>query len=173
MLPADLFVQVLAVMYPTKNSLPEKVRIQISGMLQDHLANSIDLVSHAKQAHWNVKGPGFVALHQLFDEVAEHSEAYVDLIAERIVQLGGIAEGTLKSASKRSQLPDYSVSLAAGHQHIHALSYSLASYGESVRGAIGLADELSDRDTADILTQISREVDKYLWFVEAHTQSGA
>jgi starvation-inducible DNA-binding protein len=158
-------------MYPTKNSLPEKVRIQICGLLQEHLSNSLDLVTQAKQAHWNVKGPDFISLHELFDKIAEDAEEYIDLIAERIVQLGGIAEGTLRSAAKRTKLPDYPLGISAGHEHVNALAYTLASYGENVRSVIGQADELRDPDTADIFTQISREVDKYLWFVEAHLQS--
>ena len=158
-------------MYPTKNTLPEKIRIQICGMLQDHLSNSLDLATQAKQAHWNVKGPDFISLHELFDKVAEDSEEYIDLIAERIVQLGGIAEGTLRAAAKRTLLPDYPLNISAGHDHVNALAHTLASYGEGVRKAISLADELMDQDTADILTQVSRAVDKYLWFVEAHVQA--
>jgi starvation-inducible DNA-binding protein len=158
-------------MYPTKNSLPEKVRAQICGMLQGHLANSVDLVTQAKQAHWNVKGPDFIALHELFDKVAESSEEYVDLIAERIIQLGGIAEGTVKAVGKRSQLPDYPLAISNGIDHVNALAHTLASYGESIGTAIRNADELDDYDTTDLLTEISREVDKYLWFVEAHAQA--
>ena len=158
-------------MYPTKNTLPEKVRTQIGGLLQGHLSNSLDLMTQAKQAHWNVKGPDFISLHELFDKIAESTEEYIDLIAERIVQLGGIAEGTLKAAVKRTQLPDYPLNIASGHDHVNALAHTLASYGERVRDAIGNANELVDQDTADLLTQISREVDKYLWFVEAHVQA--
>jgi starvation-inducible DNA-binding protein len=158
-------------MYPTKNTLPEKTRIQICGMLQNHLANSLDLVSQAKQAHWNVKGPDFISLHELFDEIAGKSVVYVDTIAERIMQLGGIAEGTLRTAATRSQLPEYPLNISAGHDHVNALARTLASYGEYVRNSISNANEVQDADTADILTQVSREVDKYLWFVEAHVQS--
>ena len=158
-------------MYPTKNTLPEKIRTQISGILQEHLSNSLDLVSQAKQAHWNVKGPDFISLHELFDKIAEDSEEYIDLIAERIVQLGGIAEGTLKIAAKRTALPEYPLNISAGHDHVNALAHTLATYGETIRKAIGAANELMDPDTADLMTQISREVDKYLWFVEAHVQA--
>jgi starvation-inducible DNA-binding protein len=158
-------------MYSTRNSLPEKIRVQVCGLLQEHLSNSLDLVTQAKQAHWNVKGPDFISLHELFDKIAEDSEEYVDLIAERIVQLGGIAEGTLKAAAKRTRLPDYPLAISAGHDHVNALAHGLATYGEYVRNAIALTDELNDQDTADIFTQISREVDKYLWFVEAHVQA--
>lgn len=158
-------------MYPTKNSLSEKIRTQVSEMLQSHLSNSLDLVTQAKQAHWNVKGPDFISLHELFDKIAEDSEEYTDLIAERIVQLGGIAEGTLRAAAKRTQLPDYPLNISTGREHVNALANTLASYGENVRKAISLTEELKDHDTADIFTQISREVDKYLWFVEAHLQA--
>lgn len=158
-------------MYPTQNTMPEKVRTQICGLLQSHLSNSLDLAAQAKQAHWNVKGPDFISLHELFDKVAEQSEEYSDLIAERIVQLGGIAEGTIKIAAKRSELPDYPLNISAGHDHVKALALALSKYGGEIQKAIGNAEEVSDPDTADILTQISREVDKNLWFVEAHIQS--
>ena len=157
-------------MYPTKNSISEKIRSQIIGLLQVHLSNSIDLVTQSKQAHWNVKGPDFISLHELFDKVAEDSEAYVDVIAERIVQLGGTAEGTLKIAASRSQLPEYPLHISAGHLHVKALASTLASYGEQIRNAIHAADEVTDKATADIFTEISRGVDQYLWFVEAHLQ---
>jgi len=157
-------------LYKTKNDLPEKVRTQVVAMLQERLAEAVDLVTQAKQAHWNVKGPSFIALHQLFDQVYEHASEHVDLIAERIVQLGGTAEGTLRVAAKRSRLPEYPLSIAGGEEHVAALSHSLAYFGEEVRTGIDKADEIHDRDTADILTEISRSVDKDLWFVEAHAQ---
>jgi starvation-inducible DNA-binding protein len=158
-----------ASVHKTKNSLPEKVRIQVAGSLQDRLADSIDLMIQAKQAHWNVKGPSFIALHELFDKLSEDSEEYVDLLAERIVQLGGVTEGTIRLAAKKSQLPEYPLSAVAGKDHVEALSRSLAVYGESVRKAIDDFDELGDKATADIMTEISRGADKYLWFIESHT----
>lgn len=157
-------------MHKTKNDLPEKVRTQIVTLLQDRLAEALDLVSHAKQAHWNVKGPSFIALHLLFDQVYEHAGEHVDLLAERIVQLGGIAEGTLRVAAGRSRLPEYPLAIASGAEHVQALSHSLAYFGEEVRKGIDQADEIRDKDTADIFTEISRSVDKDLWFVEAHAQ---
>ncbi len=157
-------------MYKTKNSISEKVRTQMVDLLQGHLANSLDMASQAKQAHWNVKGPDFIALHELFDKVYEDTASYVDTIAERIVQLGGIAEGTLKAAAKRSQLPEYPPNLSAGHSHVNALATTLANYGEYVRDGIGKSEELGDKATADIFTEVSRGIDKYLWFVEAHLQ---
>ena len=158
-------------MYTTKNSFPEKSRQQIIAILQQNLADATDLMIQAKQAHWNVKGPSFIALHELFDKVSEDTEDYVDLMAERIVQYGGVAEGTVRVSAKRSRLPEYPLAIAQGREHVQALSQALASFGENLRNAIDQADELGDKDTADIFTEISRGVDKYLWFVEAHNQA--
>jgi len=158
-------------MFQTKNSLPEKVRIQMETILQDRLADSIDLAIQAKQAHWNVKGPSFIALHELFDKIAGDSGAYPDVIAERIIQFGGVAEGTIRVAAHRSSLPEYPLIITTGREHVEALSHTLAAYGELVRNAIDQANELNDPATADIFTEISRSVDKNLWFVEAHNQA--
>ena len=159
-------------MFKTKDDVPQKVRIQLAAFLQNRLADSIDLVIQAKQAHWNVKGPSFIALHELFDMIAEESEEYADLIAERIVQFGGTAEGTIHDVVEKTSLSKYSTTIATGHEHVEALSHALATYGELVRIAINQANELGDAGTADIFTEISRKVDKHLWFVEAHAQTG-
>jgi len=158
-------------MHKTKNDLPEKVRTQIINLLQDRLADAIDLASQAKQAHWNVKGPAFIALHELFDSVYVHAGGHVDAIAERIVQLGGTAEGTIKVAANRSRLPEYPLTIASGKEHVDALSRGLAVFGAAIRKAIDQADEVNDKDTADLCTEISRAADKDLWFVEAHAQA--
>ena len=158
-------------MHKTKNDLPEKVRVQVAALLQARLAEAIDLVTHAKQAHWNVKGPSFIALHELFDKVYQNAGEHADLLAERIVQLGGVVEGTARVVVKQSQLPEYPLTLASGHEHVEALSRSLAWFGSTVRQSIDRTDEIGDKDTADILTEISRVVDKDLWFVEAHAQA--
>jgi len=158
-------------MFQTKNTLSEKVRKQMDVILQDRLADSIDLVIQAKQAHWNVKGPDFIALHELFDKIAEESESYSDLIAERIAQFGGVAEGTIQVAAARTSLPEYSLIVTTGREHVEALSHTLATYGELVRTTIKQAAELDDPATADIFTQILRSVDKNLWFIEAHNQA--
>lgn len=158
-------------MHKTKNSLPEKVRKDVIALLQDRLADAVDVQSQSKQAHWNVKGPGFIALHELFDKVAESAEEWVDLIAERIVQFGGTAEGTVQAAAKRTSLPAYPLAIASGEEHVASLSHALAAFGELVRKAIDQSAELDDAGTADLFTEISRDVDKYLWFVEAHAQT--
>jgi starvation-inducible DNA-binding protein len=158
-------------LYPTKNDLPESTRIQVIQLLNQRLADCIDLQTQCKQAHWNVKGPSFIALHKLFDEINEAVEEYVDLIAERIVQLGGIAQGTARSVAARTSLLDYPLTLSSGGQHVAALSDALAQFGRTARIGIEEMNELEDAASADILTEISRGVDQWLWFVEAHQQT--
>jgi starvation-inducible DNA-binding protein len=157
-------------LYPTKNDLPEASRGEAVTLLNQRLAEAIDLQTQCKQAHWNVKGGAFIALHKLFDEINEEVEGYVDLIAERIVQLGGIAEGTVGAVEGRSTLPDYPLALSTGPEHVAALSDALAAFGRTARIGIEEMNELEDAGSADILTEISRGVDKWLWFVEAHQQ---
>jgi len=155
-------------MYPTKNDLSEGTRRQVIELCNARLADAIDLQTQTKQAHWNVKGPDFIALHKLFDEVNDDVEEYVDLLAERAVQLGGVADGTARSVAKRSTLPEYPLKGGTGRQHVEALSTALASFGKAVRTAIAESDRLDDADTNDIFVEISRGVDKWLWMVEAH-----
>jgi starvation-inducible DNA-binding protein len=157
-------------MYATKNDLPEASRTKLIELGNARLADAIDLQTQCKQAHWNVKGPDFIALHKLFDEINEEVEEYVDLIAERLVQLGGTADGTARLVAKRSSLPEYSAKSASGRDHVEALSTALASFGKAARRAIEQSTELGDADTADVYTEISRGTDKWLWMVEAHLQ---
>lgn len=158
-------------MFKTKNDLPEATRIQAVELLNACLADCTDLQSQTKQAHWNVKGPNFIALHELFDSINEDVENYVDLIAERAVQLGGVAQGTVRMAAKRSTLAEYPTKTLDSRSHIDALSSALASFGKVARQAIQQANEFQDLDTADLFTEVSRGVDKWLWFVEAHMQA--
>jgi len=155
-------------MYQTKNDLPAQTRADAIVILNARLADSIDLMHQAKQAHWHVKRPSFIALHKLFDDVVDAAEDSMDLLAERVVQVGGTAEGTIQVATARTGLKAYPLTLAEERAHVEALASALAAYGTSVRQGIEQADARSDRDTADIFTEISRGVDKYLWFVEAH-----
>jgi starvation-inducible DNA-binding protein len=157
-------------MHRTKIDLPEESRIEVIRLLNQRLADCIDLQSQCKQAHWNVKGPNFISLHELFDEINEAVESYVDLIAERIVQLGGIAQGTARCVAGRTSLLDYPLTLATGSEHVDALSDALAQFGRTVRIGIEEMNALEDAGSADILTEISRGIDKWLWFVEAHEQ---
>jgi starvation-inducible DNA-binding protein len=158
-------------LFTTKNDLPESSRIEAITLLNQRLAEAIDLQTQCKQAHWNVKGPGFIALHKLFDDVNVEVEDYVDLIAERIVQLGGVAEGTVGVVEGRSSLPDYPLGLGIGAEHVAALSDALAAFGRTTRIGIEEMNALEDAVSADMLTAIARGVDKWLWFVEADQQA--
>lgn len=156
--------------YETKNSLPAETRKRVIELLNDRLADCVDLESQCKQAHWNVKGPNFIGLHKLFDDIYHDVAEYVDLIAERVVQLGGIAEGTVRVAAGRSSLGEYPLVLSSDEDHVEALSDALAQFGAKARAAIEELDELEDPASTDMMTEISRGVDKWLWFVEAHRQ---
>ncbi len=155
----------------TRNSIPETIRIEIAALLQARLADSIDLMMQAKQAHWNVKGPHFFSLHQLFDKVYTDTGGYVDLIAERIIQLGGTAQGAIRAAAQASCMPEYPLDISDGHKHVAELAHAISFYGEMIRKAIELCNELGDVGTADLFTQVSRGTDMNLWFVEAHEQA--
>ena len=155
-------------MYDTRNDLPESVRTPVVNLLNSRLADAIDLGTQAKQAHWNVKGPNFIALHELFDQIAEHIEDHVDTLAERITALGGTAHGTIAAVARISSLPAYPTDITEGVQHVDALSGAVASFGAKVRKGIDEAAKVGDADTSDLFTGISREIDKDLWFLEAH-----
>lgn len=157
-------------MNPTKNDLPLKTRTKIIELLNQSLADLIDLQLQSKQAHWNVKGPQFIALHELFDDVHAKAAEFSDTVAERLVALGGTAEGTLAAVGKRTTLAAYPLKITKGRDHVDALSSALAAAGKTVRKAIETAADLKDADTADVFTEVSRELDKLLWFVEAHLQ---
>src|SRR5262249_62368328 len=120
-------------MFKTKNDLPESTRTKVIDLLNGALADCIDLQTQTKQAHWNVKGPNFIGLHKLFDEINEEVEDYVDDIAERSVELGGVALGTARTVAKKSQLAEYPLQIANGHDHVEAVSTALATFGKSGR----------------------------------------
>ncbi len=155
----------------TKNSLPQSIRSQSVELLNRNLALAIDLERQAKQAHWNVKGSNFIALHELFDKVAETAEEFTDLLAERATALGGAAEGRLHAVAESSSLPRYPGEVFPEREHVDALSTALATFGKAARAAIDEAERFGDADTADVFTEISRETDKQLWLVEAHLYS--
>ena len=158
-------------MYETENDIANSSRSELNALMNQRLASAVDLQMQMKQAHWNVKGPSFIGLHELFDKVAEAAEDYVDLIAERIVQLGGIAEGTVRVAASRTRLTEYPLQIAEGMAHVEAVARALSTFGQEARTTIDEANALDDADTADLFTEISRGIDKWLWFVEAHSQA--
>jgi starvation-inducible DNA-binding protein len=158
-------------MYETENDISKERRLELNNLMNQRLASAVDLQMQMKQAHWNVKGPSFIGLHELFDKVDEAVESYVDKIAERIVQLGGIAEGTVRVSAARSRLAEYPLALAEGMAHVEAVARSLSTFGQEARATIDEANALDDADTADLFTEISRGIDQWLWFVEAHSQA--
>jgi starvation-inducible DNA-binding protein len=158
-------------MYETENDLAKGYRVELNALMNQRLADAVDLQMQMKQAHWNVKGPSFIALHELFDKVSEAVEGYVDTIAERIVQLGGIAEGTVRMAAARTRLPEYSSEIAEGTAHVESVARALSTFGKEVRSTIDEANAFDDAGTADLFTEVSRGIDKWLWFVEAHSQA--
>jgi len=153
---------------PTRHGLDAETRQSVVELLNARLADVIDLELQAKQAHWNVKGPQFIALHKLFDEVADAVEAGYDEIAERAVMLGGVAVGTAQAVVERTTLAPYPVEAQDWKNHVDCVSTALAKFGTALRQAIEDADELEDAVTADLFTEVAHEVDKYMWFVEAH-----
>jgi starvation-inducible DNA-binding protein len=158
-------------MHATRNDLSPKTRNRIVDLLNARLADAIDLQLQTKQAHWNVKGPSFFALHELFDKIADEVEGHVDEMAERITSLGGIAEGTVQAVGGRSRLDAYPLAIAEGRAHLEALAGAFARFGKSVRKAIDESGKAGDADTSDLFTGVSRDVDKSLWLLEAHLQA--
>jgi starvation-inducible DNA-binding protein len=157
-------------MNPTRNDLPAKTRSTMVALLNARLADLSDLQSQVKQAHWNVKGPSFIALHELFDEVAEDLGNHIDDVAERAVQLGGIALGTVRAAAEGSTLPEFPLKATAQEDHLKAVADRLAQVCKSIRKAIDAAADSDDAGTADLFTDVSRALDKHLWFVESHLE---
>ena len=160
-------------LHSTRIDLPANVRSKIIDILNHTLASTLDLKTQVKQAHWNVKGMDFYQLHELFDEMATELEEFIDLFAERITALGGTAFGTARVAAENSEIPEYPLDIFDGKSHVTALADRYAPYAKIVRDGIAETDDLGDSDTADLYTEVSREIDKRLWFLEAHLQTDA
>jgi starvation-inducible DNA-binding protein len=160
-------------MHKTRIDLPEKSRRKLVDLMNARLADAIDLKLSAKHAHWNVKGPHFISLHELFDGLAGALDAPIDEMAERITALGGTADGTIGMVARRTSLDPYPAEIVAGSSHVEALAAAVAAFGSGVRKAIGQAGKLGDEGTADLFTGLAQEVDKRLWLLEAHLQSGS
>jgi starvation-inducible DNA-binding protein len=158
-------------LYTTRIDIPEGARSKIVQLLNTSLAATIDAWSQVKQAHWNVKGKDFYQLHLLFDDVAAVLYEPIDVIAERITALGGVAHGTARNAAAASFLPEYPhTEKMKEEDHLNAVADRLSAYAKHLREAIDRASDLDDQGTNDLYVQISREVDKKLWFIEAHLQ---
>lgn len=162
--------QTIALPFPTRMDVPDTEREHLVELLNARLADTSDLYSQIKQAHWNVKGPNFYQLHLMFDQLAGEIFPFIDTIAERATALGGVAAGTARMAAAHSTLPEYPVDAVEGQRHLAALIDRYAIFTSTIRKAIDDADDLNDRSTADLFTEISRLADKQLWFLEAHVQ---
>ena len=155
-------------LHPTRNTLPVEIRRKSVDLLGQSLVTAIDVQRQAKQAHWNVKGPNFIALHLLFDELHTAAIEWADLSAERLVALGGTADGRVAQVAEKTQLEAYPLELRDGADHVRQLSGALAKYGQQTVAAINASGEAGDPASSDLFTEISRAVDDYLWKVEAH-----
>lgn len=157
--------------YKTSIDLDSETREQVIALLNQQLADTFDLYSQTKQAHWNVKGAQFFQLHELFDKLATELLDHVDTIAERSTTLGGTALGTARMAAAKSRLPEYSEETVGSRESVEALVKRYSELATTTRAAIDRADELGDADTTDLFTGVSRGLDKSLWFLEAHLQA--
>ena len=156
--------------YSTHNNLKPAAKAVVIKLLNARLADAIDLALLTKQAHWNIKGPQFIALHEMFDGFRTEVDGHVDTMAERVVQLGGTALGTTQVVARASTLAPYPTGVTSTRDHLDALIERYASVANATRAAIDTADRAGDKDSADILTGVSRGLDKALWFLEAHVQ---
>jgi starvation-inducible DNA-binding protein len=154
--------------YPSSVGVAESNRQALIALLNTRLADSTDLRTQVKWAHWNVKGLHFIQLHELFDSIASHLEEQTDIIAERIAALGGVANGTAREVAAKSGLKEADLSASDGPSMLKFLVHNVAHHANAVREAIKESDDLDDATTADVFTQLSRELDKDLWFLEAH-----
>lgn len=155
-------------MYSSRIDLSDHVRKQSVALLQARLSDCLDLETQLKQAHWTVRGLNFYQLHQLFDALHGEIEEFVDTIAERIASIGGIPDGRVKTTAANSSLYEYALETHGGEGHLKAVAAVMAQFGKALRADIDAAAELGDADTSDVFTEVSRAIDKQLWFVEAH-----
>jgi starvation-inducible DNA-binding protein len=160
-----------AQLFETRIDLPQDAREKMIGLLNQQLADTFDLYGQTKQAHWNVKGPQFHQLHELFDQLAEQVSGYVDQIAERATALGGTALGTVRMAAENTRLAEYPIDPGGSMEHVEALANSFAALAATTRSAIEAAEQEDDAATADLFTEVVRGLDKSLWFLEAHLQA--
>ncbi len=160
-------------MYRSSINLSLRSREKAARLLNSRLADAIDLAMQIKHAHWNVRGPNFIALHDMFDRLHVEFLGHADTLAERATSLGATADGRLVSVTKRTTLPAYPNNAEGDADHLAAIAAGLAQFGGLVRVAIGETARLEDIDTSDVFTEISRAADKALWLIEAHLQPSA
>ncbi|MBX3390317.1 MAG: DNA starvation/stationary phase protection protein Dps [Phycisphaeraceae bacterium] len=152
----------------THNTLPKKIKADSIEVLQARLSDTLDAWSHTKQAHWNVRGPGFIAIHELFDKVADAIAESADAIAERLATLGGSPSGCSRDVAKNTSLKPYPHGIASEKKHVDALCASLSTLATSWREAIDHCDKSGDAVTTDLFTRLTGDLDKYIWLIESH-----
>jgi starvation-inducible DNA-binding protein len=159
-------------MYHNRVALTDEQKKKTVAVMQERLAESLDMYSQAKFAHWNVKGYNFYQLHLVFDSVADHIFPQIDAIAERITQLGGVANGTVRQAANGSLIPEYNIALVAGMDHVNALADALGCYCQALREASDKIDEIGDEPSSDFFKQLVVEAEEQLYFLESHLEAG-
>jgi starvation-inducible DNA-binding protein len=159
-------------MYETRIALSAETKAKVVEVMQERLAEALDMYSQAKFAHWNVKGDNFYQLHLVFDSVADHIFPQIDAIAERLTQLGGVANGTVRQAAMVSKIPEYNVELIAGMHHVAALADALGHYCAELREASDKIDEIGDEPSSDFFKQLVVEAEEQLYFLESHLEAG-
>ncbi|HXF71438.1 MAG TPA: DNA starvation/stationary phase protection protein Dps [Actinomycetota bacterium] len=157
-------------MHETKIDISEGARRELVQLLNERLADTLDLYTQTKHAHWNVKGSDFIQLHELYDTLAGHALEWIDLLAERATTLGGVARGTLRMAAEASGLDEYPAAAFEGMETVRALVDRFARYAGEIRRAAEEAEKLGDMTTNDLFLEVSAQADKDLWFLEAHLQ---
>lgn len=156
--------------FDTRSSIDADARPELVAICNRTLADTSDLASQAKQAHWNVKGPNFRSLHGLFDELAELLADHADRVAERATALGGEAMGTVRMAADNSRLHELPADAVTGEAYVTALADNAAMHADHLQTNIDTTLELGDPVTSDLFTNLTEDVDKYRWFLEAHLQ---
>lgn len=159
-------------LHETRIDIPEDARKKLVDLLNRQLADTTDLFTQVKYAHWNVKGSDFIELHELFDDIAGHVVEFTDMIAERATTLGGTANGTVRMSASASTLPEYPTKAVNGMDAVDAVAERVGLYAASTRRAMEESEDLGDTSTNDLFTEVSRQIDKDLWFLEAHLQKG-
>lgn len=157
----------------TQNGVPEENRKQMVELLNQRLADTFDLFSQTKQAHWNVKGPQFYQLHELYDELAEKLLAHIDALAERATALGGAADGTARMAARSSHLVEFPAGFVGSKESVQLLVDRYANAANAMREAIDEAEKAEDMVSSDLFIEVTHDLDKSLWFLESHLQENA
>lgn len=141
---------------------------EIIADLNGVLADLIDLSISAKQAHWNVHGPNFQGLHELFDIVTDETRLHYDEVAERVMALGGTAHGTLQDISKSSRLGAFPTDEKKWDVLAKAMHERLTTVCGTLRELAAATED--DLGTQDLYIEVIRGLEKRAWMIEAHVR---